>query len=228
MRRNCCHVSLGFVLKLLNYLQAFVGVSILLYSVWMLNQWNDRAPVFPPPAYPPGSSPAPLSSARSAEMARSDRSSGLEIAARAVSRFDDGLGLALGSFELPAPWYVLSLPYRIASGLTFPVELARRLHVVVIGLIVMIRHGISIGWFALQVSVRVMMLSVFLLWQVHLFIYGIGHCHVLHLFNWLHCCGSIKWMLPLLCILHMEGLLHVKLTNGDNSLFDFCQCPGLK
>ncbi|XP_056170302.1 tetraspanin-20 [Syzygium oleosum] len=110
MRRNCCHISLGFVLKLLSYLQAFVGVSILLYSLWMLSQWNDRAapPGFPPPAYPPGSSAAPLSSARSAEMARADRSSGLELAADVVSRWDGGLGLALRSFELPAPWFIYS------------------------------------------------------------------------------------------------------------------------
>ncbi|XP_057427512.1 tetraspanin-18 [Lotus japonicus] len=49
MRPNCCHVSLAFVLKFLNFLQAFVGVSILLYSVWMLNQWDHRVPQPPLP-----------------------------------------------------------------------------------------------------------------------------------------------------------------------------------
>ncbi|KAK7279468.1 hypothetical protein RJT34_24521 [Clitoria ternatea] len=44
MRCNCCHVSVAFVLKFLNFLQAFVGVSILLYSVWMLNQWDHHVP----------------------------------------------------------------------------------------------------------------------------------------------------------------------------------------
>ncbi|KAK7345697.1 hypothetical protein VNO77_16307 [Canavalia gladiata] len=47
MRPNCCHVSIAFILKFLNFLQAFVGVSILLYSIWMLNQWDHRVP--PPP-----------------------------------------------------------------------------------------------------------------------------------------------------------------------------------
>ncbi|CAL5207098.1 unnamed protein product [Lathyrus oleraceus] len=44
MRSNCCHFSLAFVLKFLNFLQAFVGVSILLYSIWMLNQWGHYSP----------------------------------------------------------------------------------------------------------------------------------------------------------------------------------------
>lgn len=41
-------------------------------------------------------------------MARADRSSGLELAADLVSRWDDGLGLALRSFQLPAPWFIYS------------------------------------------------------------------------------------------------------------------------
>lgn len=41
-------------------------------------------------------------------MALADRSSGLELAADVVSRWDDGLGLALRSFELPAPWFIYS------------------------------------------------------------------------------------------------------------------------
>ncbi|XP_027365571.1 tetraspanin-18 isoform X2 [Abrus precatorius] len=49
MRPNCCHVSLAFILKFLNFLQAFVGVSILVYSIWMLNQWEHRVPRPPLP-----------------------------------------------------------------------------------------------------------------------------------------------------------------------------------
>ncbi|XP_004495030.1 tetraspanin-20 [Cicer arietinum] len=49
MRPNCCHFSLAFVLKFLNFLQAFVGFSILLYSIWMLNQWDHHIPQQPPP-----------------------------------------------------------------------------------------------------------------------------------------------------------------------------------
>ncbi|KAJ1394556.1 Tetraspanin/Peripherin [Sesbania bispinosa] len=51
MRPNCCHVSIAFLLKFLNFLQAFVGVSILLYSIWMLNQWDHRAPQPPLPHF---------------------------------------------------------------------------------------------------------------------------------------------------------------------------------
>jgi len=47
MRFNICHVSLAFVLKFLNFLQSFVGISILLYSIWMFNEWDHRLP--PPP-----------------------------------------------------------------------------------------------------------------------------------------------------------------------------------
>ncbi|KAK8934568.1 Tetraspanin-18 [Platanthera zijinensis] len=36
-------LCLTFLLKLLNYLQAFIGFSIALYSVWMLGIWNRRS-----------------------------------------------------------------------------------------------------------------------------------------------------------------------------------------
>ncbi|XP_061368604.1 tetraspanin-18-like [Gastrolobium bilobum] len=52
MRPNCCHVSLAFLLKFLNFLQAFVGVSILLYSIWMFNQWDHHVPQPPLPPIP--------------------------------------------------------------------------------------------------------------------------------------------------------------------------------
>ncbi|PPD97800.1 hypothetical protein GOBAR_DD05177 [Gossypium barbadense] len=52
MRLNCCHVSFAFVLKFLNFLQAFLGVSILLYSLRMLDQWNHHVPISPPPSAP--------------------------------------------------------------------------------------------------------------------------------------------------------------------------------
>lgn len=49
MRLHCCHFSLAFLLKFLNFLQAFVGLSILLYSIWMLNQWDHFTPQPPLP-----------------------------------------------------------------------------------------------------------------------------------------------------------------------------------
>ncbi|XP_019423906.1 PREDICTED: tetraspanin-18-like [Lupinus angustifolius] len=49
MRPNCCNKSLTFLLKFLNFVQSFIGVSILLYSLWMLNQWNHQIPNTPSP-----------------------------------------------------------------------------------------------------------------------------------------------------------------------------------
>ncbi|XP_020239110.1 tetraspanin-18 [Cajanus cajan] len=47
MRFNFCHVSVAFILKFLNFLQSFIGISILLYCIWMFNEWDHRVP--PPP-----------------------------------------------------------------------------------------------------------------------------------------------------------------------------------
>ena len=112
MRRNCCHISLAFVLKLLNFLQAFVGVSIIVYSLWMLNQWNHHIPISPP-SPPAPSAPSPSSSSLSLFFdSSSDPARGfkLEVEAEAeavmVSGFDGGFGFETDftSFQLPAPW----------------------------------------------------------------------------------------------------------------------------
>ncbi|KAK9993236.1 hypothetical protein SO802_022939 [Lithocarpus litseifolius] len=116
MRRNCCHISLAFVLKLLNFLQAFVGVSIIVYSVWMLNQWNNHIPISPPSPSPPApSAPSPSSSSSSVSLffdSSSDQARGfkLEVEADMVSGFDGGFGFETDftSFQLPAPWFIYS------------------------------------------------------------------------------------------------------------------------
>ncbi|GMI73978.1 hypothetical protein like AT2G20230 [Hibiscus trionum] len=111
MQTNCCHVSFAFVLKLLNSLQAFVGVSIVLYSIWMLDQWNHHVPDSPPPL-----APSPESSVPDSVLFNS----GPEVGAQAARVFDglavglvSGLGdgtveLKLSSVELPAPWFIYS------------------------------------------------------------------------------------------------------------------------
>ncbi|KAG2719415.1 hypothetical protein I3843_03G256000 [Carya illinoinensis] len=107
MRSNCCHFSLAFVLKFLNFLQAFVGVSIIVYSVWMLNQWSHHVPISPPTSAP---SPAPsLSLFLDSESAWvSNPITRVNLAADIVSGFDGGSGLELdlNSFRLPAPWFI--------------------------------------------------------------------------------------------------------------------------
>jgi hypothetical protein len=111
MRRNCCHISLAFVLKLLNFLQAFVGVSIIVYSAWMLNQWNNEIPIPPSPPLPPSApSPASSSSSLSLFFDSSDPARNFNLEADMVSGFDAGLGFEvdLTSFQLPAPWFIYS------------------------------------------------------------------------------------------------------------------------
>ncbi|KAG0449562.1 hypothetical protein HPP92_027233 [Vanilla planifolia] len=52
-----CRSCLTFLLKFLNYLQGLIGISIALYSVWMLGSWNHRTDLqqlpFPWFIYPP-------------------------------------------------------------------------------------------------------------------------------------------------------------------------------
>lgn len=40
MRRTCCQTFIASILKFLNFLQAFIGVSMIIYSVYMLEQWH--------------------------------------------------------------------------------------------------------------------------------------------------------------------------------------------
>ncbi|GER29647.1 tetraspanin family protein [Striga asiatica] len=49
MRTPCCHSFLAFILKFLNFLQAFVGLAIILYSAYLLNQWQRHNHYLPPP-----------------------------------------------------------------------------------------------------------------------------------------------------------------------------------
>ncbi|CAH2077647.1 unnamed protein product [Thlaspi arvense] len=112
MRHNCCHVSFASVLKILNFLQAFIGVSIIIYSIWMLDQYNHHVPVGPPPPQPPAA-PSPDSYSLS--------SSGTEINSVSDSlktpiSFVSGIvlgsggdsGFSLRSLDLPAPWFIYS------------------------------------------------------------------------------------------------------------------------
>ncbi|KAL9360906.1 hypothetical protein Peur_049029 [Populus x canadensis] len=106
MERNCCHVPLAFVLKLLNFLQAFIGISIIIYSFWMLDQWNNEVPVFPPSAPSPDSS---FSSSSLLLLPGSESHSIRDLVfSDVVPRFENGLDFDLNSFQLPAPWFIYS------------------------------------------------------------------------------------------------------------------------
>ncbi|CAA0833417.1 Tetraspanin-18 [Striga hermonthica] len=66
MRTPCCHSFLAFILKFLNFLQAFVGLAVIVYSAYLLNQWQRHNHSLPPPGalnlalgFDAGSLPAP-------------------------------------------------------------------------------------------------------------------------------------------------------------------------
>ncbi|GMN50390.1 hypothetical protein TIFTF001_019547 [Ficus carica] len=97
MQRNCCHISLAFFLKFLLFLQAFIGVSVILYSVWMLDQWYNHIPISPP------SAPSPETAARVSDVVVP-----LNLAADLFPGFDSGFGPYLHAVKLPAPWFIYS------------------------------------------------------------------------------------------------------------------------
>ncbi|KAK6164351.1 hypothetical protein DH2020_001215 [Rehmannia glutinosa] len=92
MRTPCCHTFLAFVLKFLNFLQAFVGVAIIVYSAYMLNQWQHHPHQFPPPPDESGN------------RLPADVISHLNFASGVVSSPDDALSFNVHS--LPAPWFI--------------------------------------------------------------------------------------------------------------------------
>ncbi|XP_008447349.2 tetraspanin-18 [Cucumis melo] len=113
MDRTCCHVSLAFILKCFNFLQAFVGVSIIVYSAWMLDRWNHHVPVSPPPPVP-ALAPSPAASSvsfylNSESVTVADRITAMDIAADFIPEFNmEELKLELNAFKLPAPWFIYS------------------------------------------------------------------------------------------------------------------------
>lgn len=92
MRTPCCHTFLAFILKFLNFLQTFIGISIIIYSAYMLNQWKHHTPPAPTPYNPefklPGDTIPALNS---------------------VSDVVFGVGhngIRLNSHTNPAPWFI--------------------------------------------------------------------------------------------------------------------------
>ncbi|RID52608.1 hypothetical protein BRARA_G00060 [Brassica rapa] len=97
MRHNCCHLSFASTLKILNFVQAFFGVSIIIYSIWMLDQYHRHVPVDPP------TSSSGLGIAKVSEPLNNP-------AALMVlgSSGGDHHGFNLRSLDLPAPWFIYS------------------------------------------------------------------------------------------------------------------------
>ncbi|KAL6564536.1 hypothetical protein OROMI_015986 [Orobanche minor] len=91
MRTPCCHTFLAFILKFLNFLQASVGVAIIVYSAYMLSQWQHHNHQF----NPTDTSGAP----RPADVV-----STLNLVSGVVFYRDSALRFDLHS--LPAPWFI--------------------------------------------------------------------------------------------------------------------------
>ncbi|XP_074304811.1 tetraspanin-18-like [Silene latifolia] len=115
MRTNCCHQFFAFNLKFLNFFQFFVGISTVIYSAYLLNQWQTDAPIVPSPPpplpAPPPSYPVPsYADLRLFEDGkRIGRFDGVGIVSGLDSDMGSGLFSQFYSTELPTPWFIYFL-----------------------------------------------------------------------------------------------------------------------
>ncbi|XP_021722117.1 tetraspanin-18-like isoform X2 [Chenopodium quinoa] len=110
MRTNCCNKLLAFNLKFLNFLQFFLGFSTVIYSAYLLNQWQNQAPVVPSPppsAPPPNYLPSFYNNGGSLEVA--DQIESVDFAVKLVSGSEIDLDSQLHFIQLPAPWFIYFL-----------------------------------------------------------------------------------------------------------------------
>ncbi|XP_019178550.1 PREDICTED: tetraspanin-18-like isoform X2 [Ipomoea nil] len=101
MATPCCHAFLAFVLKFLNFLQAFVGISIIVYSAYMLEQWQHHVAAAPLPSSSPS---AHFAVAQLANFDSVRVSDGIASINSAFSGVGDGINI--NSHSLPAPWFI--------------------------------------------------------------------------------------------------------------------------
>ncbi|KAH9619220.1 hypothetical protein KSS87_007796 [Heliosperma pusillum] len=115
MRTNCCHQFFAFNLKFLNFFQFFVGISTVIYSAYLLNQWQNDAPIVPSPSppmpAPPPNYPIPsYADARLFEVGEhGDRFDSVGIVSGLDSDLGPGLLSQFYSIELPTPWFIYLL-----------------------------------------------------------------------------------------------------------------------
>lgn len=122
VQRSCLQIFLAFILKFLNYLQTFIGISMILYSIFMLNHWNHQSHVpSEPPSLPP-SAPSPFHSSNSDSISLHEGIDLLSVdltsvfagdvtqlgpvLAGQVTRLDQVTagGIQVNSHHLPVPW----------------------------------------------------------------------------------------------------------------------------
>lgn len=100
MRTPCCHSFLSFLLKFLHFLQTFAGISLILYSIYLLNQWNhhNSGPIAPAPGNSDGVR------VKFGSLPGLDRVEPVRLFGESLEGVDGG---KLNSVELPAPWYTI-------------------------------------------------------------------------------------------------------------------------
>ncbi|CAI9107495.1 OLC1v1006860C4 [Oldenlandia corymbosa var. corymbosa] len=117
---TCCQSFLASILKFLNYLQTFMGVSIFIYSAFMLNHWHHHssAPSVPPPRPQPlPAPPSPLYLHPSSIIRPNSKSFGdvtplnldLDLSLAAENVFSDVVlidGVQFNFQSLPTPWFI--------------------------------------------------------------------------------------------------------------------------
>ncbi|KAL8253049.1 hypothetical protein R6Q59_036742 [Mikania micrantha] len=109
MRTPCCHSFVAFILKFLIFFQTFIGISIIVYSAYMLNQWEKHLPIPPSPAPPSPSDLAPAPSPDSSDSffnigKVSDQVIHLNFEAGTITGIYGGIQLE--SDTIPAPWFI--------------------------------------------------------------------------------------------------------------------------
>ncbi|KAI3749591.1 hypothetical protein L2E82_20205 [Cichorium intybus] len=117
MRTPCCHTFVAFILKLLIFIQTFIGISIIIYSAYMLNQWEKHLPIppTPPSPSPPPSELSPAPSPDSSQSVFSIFNAGrvsdqvnevihLNLGSDTINGVYDGI--KLDSNSIPAPWFI--------------------------------------------------------------------------------------------------------------------------
>lgn len=114
MRVNCCHRFLAFNLKFVNFLQLFLGISTVIYSAYLLNRWQNQAPIVPsppPPAPVPALPPDYFLSLHSnpGSLEVGAQIDPLTLAGKLPSGSDADLMFELYSVHLPAPWFIYFL-----------------------------------------------------------------------------------------------------------------------
>ncbi|KAL8160697.1 hypothetical protein V2J09_002234 [Rumex salicifolius] len=104
MRRNCCHGFLAFNLKFFNFVQFFVGILMVVYSIYVLTQCHNHAPVAPAPSVAPAPDSPDFRFYRFKSMPFRDRIDPLYLADGMVSGSDELADLDFS--DLPALWFI--------------------------------------------------------------------------------------------------------------------------